>query len=80
MDEYMGVIKLFAFNYAPQNWMPCNGQTLPIAQYQALFSLLGTMYGGNGQTDFALPKLDASSIHEGLQYCICYQGIYPSRQ
>jgi microcystin-dependent protein len=54
---YMGELKLLAFNYAPQGWAFCNGQLLPINQNQALFSLLGTMYGGNGQTNFALPDL-----------------------
>lgn len=46
-----------SFNHAPQGWAQCNGQFLPINQNQALFSLLGTMYGGNGQTTFALPDL-----------------------
>lgn len=46
-----------SFGYAPRNWAMCNGQFLPINQNQALFSLLGTMYGGNGQTTFALPDL-----------------------
>lgn len=50
-------IKLFAGNFAPRNWMFCQGQILSIAQNTALFSLLGTMYGGNGQTTFALPDL-----------------------
>jgi microcystin-dependent protein len=53
----MGELKLVSFNWAPQGWALCNGQFLPINQNQALFSLLGTMYGGNGQTTFALPDL-----------------------
>jgi microcystin-dependent protein len=53
----MGEIKLVSFNFAPKGWALCNGQFLPINQNQALFSLLGTMYGGNGQTTFALPNL-----------------------
>ncbi len=57
MDEYLGIIKLFAGNFAPKGWMYCNGQILPVAQNQALFSLLGTTYGGNGVTTFALPDL-----------------------
>ena len=48
---------MFAFGFPPRNWALCNGQFLPINQNQALFSLLGTMYGGNGQTTFALPDL-----------------------
>lgn len=54
---FMGEILLLAFNYAPKNWAACNGQFLPINQNQALFSLLGTQFGGNGQTTFALPDL-----------------------
>jgi microcystin-dependent protein len=54
---FMGQIELFSFNFAPQGWAQCNGQLLSINQNQALFSLLGTMYGGNGQTNFALPDL-----------------------
>jgi microcystin-dependent protein len=54
---FMGQIEIFSFNFAPKGWAQCNGQLLPINQNQALFSLLGTMYGGNGQTTFALPDL-----------------------
>ena len=57
MDEFIGVIKLFAGNFAPRGWMFCQGQTLQITQYQALFSLLGTTYGGNGTNNFMLPDL-----------------------
>ncbi|HEX8147860.1 MAG TPA: tail fiber protein [Pyrinomonadaceae bacterium] len=52
---FLGEIKIIAWNYPPKGWAFCNGQFLPINQNQALFSLLGTMYGGNGQTTFALP-------------------------
>lgn len=57
MDEYIGIIKLFAGNYAPMNWEFCNGQIISIANNTALFSILGTMYGGNGTTTFGLPDL-----------------------
>ena len=57
MDEYIGIIKLFAGNFEPRGWAFCNGQILSIAQNTALFSILGTTYGGNGQTTFALPDL-----------------------
>lgn len=56
-DGYIGEIRMFAGNFAPVNWMLCQGQILPIAQNTALFSILGTTYGGNGQTTFALPDL-----------------------
>ena len=55
----MGMIALFGFNFAPKGWMVCNGQLLSIAQNSALFSLLGTTYGGDGQTTFALPNLQS---------------------
>jgi microcystin-dependent protein len=62
--------------------MACDGRMLPINQYTALFSLLGTKYGGNGTTDFALPKMDPVSASGGepLNYQICILGIYPPRQ
>lgn len=54
---YLGEIRIFACNFAPKGWALCNGQFLPINQNQALFSILGTTYGGNGQTTFALPDM-----------------------
>ena len=56
-QPFYGQIQPFGFNFAPRGWAMCNGQILPIAQNTALFSLLGTTYGGNGQTTFALPDL-----------------------
>jgi len=57
MDPMMGTIVLFGFSFAPRGWAKCEGQLLPISQYTALFSLLGTTYGGDGRTTFALPDL-----------------------
>ncbi len=57
MEALMGTITCFGGNFAPRNWAFCNGQLLPINQNQALFSILGTTYGGNGTTTFALPDL-----------------------
>jgi microcystin-dependent protein len=56
-DPFLSEIRIFSFAFAPKGWALCNGQLLPINQNQALFSLLGTTYGGNGQTNFALPDL-----------------------
>lgn len=56
-EPFLGEIRITGFNYAPRGWALCNGQLLPINNNQALFSLLGTTYGGNGQTTFALPDL-----------------------
>jgi microcystin-dependent protein len=57
MEPFLGEIRLFPYNFAPRGWAFCNGQLLAISQNTALFSLLGTTYGGNGQTTFALPDL-----------------------
>lgn len=57
MEPYLGQIQPFGFNFAPKGWMQCNGQLLSIAANTALFSLLGTIYGGDGRTTFALPDL-----------------------
>src|SRR3954471_1724898 len=65
-QPYVGQIEMFAFNFPPKNWAFCNGQILSIAQNQALFALLGTTYGGNGQTTYALPNLQSRvPIHFG---------------
>lgn len=56
-EPFMSEIKIISWNFAPKGWAFCDGQTLPINQNQALFSLLGTTYGGNGQTTFGLPDL-----------------------
>jgi microcystin-dependent protein len=64
---YLGEIDLFAFNFAPRGWALCNGQLLQIAQNQALFSLLGTYYGGDGVHTFALPDLRSRvALHAGI--------------
>lgn len=63
---FLGEVKIVSFNFAPKGWALCNGQLLPINQNQALFSLLGTTYGGNGQTNFALPNLQGRTpVHIG---------------
>ncbi|MEM6722096.1 MAG: tail fiber protein [Bacteroidota bacterium] len=66
MNPFLAQIIMFGGNFAPRGWALCNGQLLPIAQNQALFSLLGTTYGGDGRTTFALPDLRSRSpIHAG---------------
>jgi microcystin-dependent protein len=68
-EPFLSEIKIMSFNFAPKGWALCNGQLLPINQNQALFSLLGTMYGGNGQTTFALPDLRGRTpIHRGPSF------------
>jgi microcystin-dependent protein len=56
-DQFVGEVRIFPFNFPPAGWAFCDGQLLPISQYTALFSLLGTQFGGDGRTTFALPNL-----------------------
>jgi microcystin-dependent protein len=66
MDPFVAEIRIFPFNFAPKGWAWCNGQLLPISQNTALFSLLGTTYGGDGKSTFALPNLQGSApMHPG---------------
>jgi microcystin-dependent protein len=60
-DPFVAEIRMFGFNFAPTGWAQCNGQLLPISQNTALFSLLGTFYGGDGKSTFALPNLEGSA-------------------
>lgn len=65
-DPFVGEIRQFGFNFAPTGWAQCNGQLLPISQNTALFALLGTFYGGDGKSTFALPNLQGSTpLHQG---------------
>lgn len=59
-DQYIGEIRSFGFNFAPYGWFQCNGQILPISGYTALFAIIGTYFGGNGTSNFALPNLQGS--------------------
>lgn len=65
-DPFVAEIRIFPFNFAPKGWAWCNGQLLPLSQNTALFSLLGTTYGGNGKSNFALPDLQGRApMHPG---------------
>ena len=71
---FIGQVQAFSFNFAPKGWSMCQGQILPINNYQALFALLGTMYGGNGTSTFALPNLQSRAVRgygqgNGLSTC-----------
>jgi microcystin-dependent protein len=66
MQPYVGEIRMFGGNFAPNGWMLCQGQSLPISEYEVLFNLIGTMYGGDGQSTFNLPDLQSRvPIHMG---------------
>jgi microcystin-dependent protein len=80
-DPFIGEIRLFPYNFAPRGWAACNGALLPINQWQALFSLLGTAFGGDGRTTFGLPNLPnphGSPLPQGGLF-IALQGSYPQR-
>jgi microcystin-dependent protein len=62
MEPFIGEIRLLPFSFAPKNWALCNGQILPIQQNTALFSIIGTTYGGNGTTNFQLPNLQGQVV------------------
>ncbi len=66
MDPFVAEVRIFPFNFAPKGWAFCSGQLLPISQNTALFSLLGTMYGGDGKSTFALPDIQGRAVmHPG---------------
>ncbi len=74
-EPFLAEIRLVSFNFPPKGWALCNGQLLPINQNQALFSLLGTSYGGNGMTNFALPDLRGrSAVHTGTEISLGQTG------
>ena len=62
-SPFVAEIRVFGFNFAPTGWAQCNGQLLPLSQNTALFSLLGTMYGGDGKSTFALPNIQSSCVN-----------------
>ncbi len=78
MDPVLGQIQTFGFNYAPKGWAKCEGQLLSISQNQSLFALLGTIYGGDSRSTFALPDLrDENSVLQTP--CIAIEGLWPYR-
>ncbi len=89
-EAYLGDIKLTGVGFSQRGWLHCEGQTMSIAENSALFSLLGTTYGGDGRTTFKLPNLKkaeavlrkAAGVKEDsafLRYMICTSGVFPSR-
>jgi microcystin-dependent protein len=79
MSPYIGEIRMFGFNFAPLGWSPCDGRLFPINDNQALFSLVGTTFGGDGKTDFALPDLRGMvAPFKPLTFCIAMEGVYPA--
>src|ERR1700675_2232712 len=74
-QPYVGLIIMFGGTFAPAGWMFCSGQLLPISEYETLFNLIGTTYGGDGQSTFALPNLQSRvPIHAGSGYTLAQTG------
>ena len=74
-QPYVGEIRMFGGNFAPAGWMFCNGQLLPISEYETLFNLIGTTYGGDGQSTFGLPDLRGRlPIHQGSGFVLAQNG------
>ena len=74
-EPYVGEIRMFGFSFAPNGWLFCEGQLLPIAENDTLFQLIGTTYGGDGQTNFALPDLRGRiPIHQGNNFNLAEMG------
>lgn len=78
MDFLIGTILLFPYTFTPDGWVPCDGRSLPVLQYQPLYALIGNTYGGN-QQNFNVPDLRSSKPHDSIQYFIAVQGVFPTR-
>jgi len=89
MDPFLGTIRVFPYGFAPRGWLECAGQVMQIVQNQALYSLIGTRFGGDGRTTFYLPDMreaepdlsgnDTPGTRGLCRYYIATMGIYPSR-
>jgi microcystin-dependent protein len=77
---FLGQIELFSFPHLPKGWRFCEGQLITITKNQALYSLIGTTYGGDGVHTYALPNLKGKEPMPNMHYCIAWEGIYPSAQ
>ncbi len=79
MEQFLGEIRLFPFDYAPEGWARCDGAVLCINQNQALYTLLSDTFGGDKKDTFALPNLKGKEPLAGTHYHIAVRGMYPSR-
>ncbi|MBV8977542.1 MAG: tail fiber protein [Alphaproteobacteria bacterium] len=91
-DHYMGEVRAMPYDYCPEQWVRAEGQLMPITQHTALFALLGTRYGGDGKTTFALPDLRSAALVskrpdnerpdrpvEKIHWCFAIRGLWPPR-
>ena len=79
MDNVIGTVQLFAFEFVTRGWQHCNGALLPVNQHMALFTVLGNRFGGTPGSTFALPDLRDKAPAPGLVYAICVDGVLPVR-
>jgi microcystin-dependent protein len=77
MDPFVGSILLVPYTYLPDGWLPCVGTLLPVQEYEALFALIGTKFGGDAMPHFALPDLQ-NICPPGMMYIIAYVGLFPT--
>jgi microcystin-dependent protein len=80
MEPFLGQIQLLPYNFNPAGWMLCDGRALPIAQYQALFALLGDQFGSDMRTTFQLPDLRGKEPVPNTHYHIAVEGVFPMRE
>ncbi len=78
-DAFVGELKLVPYDYCPTGWLEADGRLLPIRNYQVLFTLVGTRFGGDGISSFALPDMRKAVPLPNLRYCIAVMGDYPRR-
>ncbi len=78
MDPYVSELRFFAFDWAPQGWQICDGSLPSLSQNEVLYSLIGTNYGGDGRSNFAVPKMPSPLGTQG-RWCIALVGNYPQR-
>ncbi|MET4721709.1 microcystin-dependent protein [Bradyrhizobium japonicum] len=78
-DPFVGEIRLFAFPRVPNGWLACNGQSVSIAEYQTLYAIIGTIYGGDGQTTFNLPDLQGRSRSDRGRARVCRTSVSGNR-
>jgi microcystin-dependent protein len=80
MDAFIGTILLLPIDYAPDGWLLCDGRKIQIRSNEALFALLGTKFGGDGESTFAIPDLRGKEPAPNMAYYIAMAGIWPSRE
>jgi Microcystin-dependent protein len=76
---YAGQILLLSYNWNLVDLIPCDGRTLPISQYQMLYALIGNRYGGDGRSNFMVPKMNGMLPHSRMMFYIAANGVYPTR-